>query len=252
MSDSPPGDERRLYGDLSWTWPIISPPEHYVNEAEAAQTIIREHSKIPPETLLHLGCGGGHLDLTLKKHFEVTGVDVSESMLILARRLNSGITYICGDMRAIRLDRMFDAVTIFDSIDYMLTTADLKAAFTTAFAHLLPGGVFLTYAEETAERFRQNRTRCTTQSTRDVDITFIENAYDPDRTDTTFENTFVYLIRRGGKLEIETDRHLSGLFPFQTWLDLLRDVGFQVVTVEPKGPRSAEEDYPWFVCVKPL
>lgn len=233
-------------------WPIISPPEHYVDEAEAAQTIIREHSKIPPKTLLHLGCGGGHLDLTLKEHFEVTGVDVSESMLILARRPNPGITYIRGDMRAIRLDRMFDAVTIFDSIDYMLTTADLKAAFATAFAHLRPGGVFLTYAEETAKRFQQNRTRSTTRSRSDVDITFVENAYDPGRTDTTFENTFVYMIRRGGRLEIETDQHLSGLFPFQTWLDLLREVGFQVTTVEPEGPRSEEEDYPWFVSVKPL
>ena len=28
-----PPDERRLYHDLAWTWPIVSPPERYVREA---------------------------------------------------------------------------------------------------------------------------------------------------------------------------------------------------------------------------
>jgi hypothetical protein len=27
-------DERRLYSDLAWTWPIISPVEDYIEETE--------------------------------------------------------------------------------------------------------------------------------------------------------------------------------------------------------------------------
>lgn len=248
MATAGSSDQQRLYDDLAWTWPIISPPADYVPEAERARELIQGHLRTRARTLLHLGCGGGHLDFTLKRHIDVTGVDVSEAMLSLARRLNPNVSYVAGDMRTVRLGRTFDAAAVFDSIDYMLTLEDLRAAFETAHAHLEVGGVFLTYAEQTTERFRQNETRVTSRSADGVDITFIENAFDPDPGDWTFENTFVYLIRRGGRLDIETDRHLSGLFPFQTWIDLLEETGFEVTTVG--SDPGDEEKIPWFVCVK--
>jgi hypothetical protein len=59
-----------------------------------------------------------------------------------------------------------------------------------------------------------------------------------------YESTFVWLIRRAGKLEIETDHHLGGIFPLQSWLDLLREVGFEVTLLET--PFEA----PMFACAK--
>ena len=211
MQEFSPNKERRLYSDLAWVWPIISPPEDYIEETEQLCKIIREHSQLEVKKLLNLGCGGGHNDCTPKKHFRVTGVDTSEAMLELARRLNPEVTYSVGDMRTMRLVKLFDAVAIFDSVNYMLTVADLQAAFVTAYKYLKPGGVFLTLVEETPEHFQQNRTQCTTHSRGDIEITFIENAYDPDTKDTTYEVTFVYLIRRGGRIDIETDRHVCGI-----------------------------------------
>ena len=243
-----PTDQRRMYADLAWTWPIISPPEDYIEEAEELHRILQAHAHIQVNTLLDLGCGGGHNDMTLKRHVEVTGVDLSERMLALARRLNPEVRYRVGDMRTMRLGETFDAVLIADSIDYMLTVDDLRAGFTTAFVHLNSGGVFCTYAEETREHFQQNRTRCSTHTKDDVQITLIEHAYDPDPADTTYEMTFVYLIRREGELQIEADRHLGGIFGLQDWLDLLNDVGFEVEQTEFE---EAGEGIPTFVCVKP-
>jgi len=240
-------DQRRLYDDLAWTWPIISAKEHYVHEAETFVAALRAHARREVKTLLHLGCGGGHLDYTLKAHLAVTGVDLSEAMLSLARQLNPEATYLAGDVRTVRLGRTFDAVMVADSIDYMLTEEDLRAAFATAFAHLKPGGAFCTYAEETADSFQQNRTRCSIRSYGDVEIVFVENAYDPNPADTTYENVFVYLIRRGGRLQIETDRHLGGLFPVATWVRLLGEAGFQVTQLA----FDDEESMPWFSGVKP-
>ena len=240
-------DQRRLYDDLAWTWPIISDKDNYVHEAETFITVLRTYARREVKTLLHLGCGGGHLDYTLKTHLAVTGIDVSEAMLSLARRLNPEVTYLAGDMRTVRLDLTFDAVMIADSIDYMLTEDDLRAAFATAFAHLKPGGAFCTYAEETAGRFQQNRTRCSVRSQGDIEIVFIENAYDPNPADTTYENVFVYLIRRDGRLQIETDHHLGGLFPVASWLRLLGETGFEVTQLE----FDDEESIPMFVGVKP-
>lgn len=250
MPASSSNNQWRLYGDLAWTWPIISPPQHYIEETEEFCRVIREHSQIEVRTLLDLGCGGGHNDGTLKKHFEVTGIDVSAAMLALARRLNPEVAYSLGDMRTIRLGKTFDAVTIFDSISYMLTVADLRAAFVTAFEHLKPGGVLLTYVEEIPERFQQNRTRCATHAQGDIEITFIENCYDPDPTDTTYETTFVYLIRRGGGLEIETDRHRCGIFKLETWHSLLSEVGFEARQMDFREPGKDREDFPLLLGIK--
>ena len=240
-------DQRRLYGDLAWTWPIVSAPETYVEESERFRALIRQHSQIEAETLLNLGCGGGHNDYTLKKHFRLTGVDVSEDMLGLARRRNPEVAYLSGDMRSVRLGEKFDAVVIFDSVSYMLTEEDLRAAFETAFVHVKPGGVFLTYQEIIPQAFKQNRVKHQVGADGDVEIVFIENSYDPDPSDSTIEATFVYLIRRGGTLQIETDRHLCGMFETQTWLALLRETGFDVREVPGKTP----EDVTTFACVKP-
>jgi SAM-dependent methyltransferase len=246
-------DSRRLYGDLAWTWSIISPPEDYVEETELFSKVIKEHSKIEAKTLLHLGCGGGHNDRTFKKHFRVTGVDISDDMLRLARKLNPEVIYHQGDMRTIRLAECFDAVAILDSIAYMSTVDDLRRAFITAYDHLKSGGILLTYVEKFAEYFKQNKTKCSPHSQDDVEIAFIENSYDPDFTDTSYESTFIYLIRRKGELEIHSDRHLCGIFKLETWLDLLREVGFEVKQMKFEHPTFTEGEYcPILVCSKPL
>ena len=248
----PSTNQQRLYHDLAWIWPIISPPQHYMEETEYFCKTIRQHSRIEVKTVLHLGCGGGHNDHYLQRHFAVTGVDTSEAMLGLAGQLNPQATYSLGDMRSVRLDNTFDAVVILDSVAYMLTVDDLQAAFTTAFKHLRPGGVLLVAPDFTKEGFQHNRTSCSAHSKADTQITFLEDNYDPDPTDTTYETTFVYLIRRGGALEIETDHHLCGIFPSRTWRRLLKRSGFEVKQSEFKATDTEPGTYPLFIGIKPL
>ncbi len=245
-------DQKRLYGDLSWTWPIISPPQEYREESERIKKIILKYSKIRVKTLLNLGCGGGHVDSVLKKYFTITGVDVSKNMLTLAKNLNPQVTYLYGDMRRIRLKKTFDAVLIHDSINYMLTKRELKAAFKTAFVHLKPGGILCTFVEE-YDKLKQNRVHFSTHKKGNIEITFIEHYYDSNPRDTTYEATFIYLIRRNKKLTIYTDRHLGGIFKLSTWLKALREVGFKVKVSKfthsqfPKG-----KFFPELICLKPL
>ena len=245
-------NQQRLYHDLAWVWPIISPPQHYMEETEYFCKVIREHSHIEVKTILHLGCGGGHNDHYLQRHFAVTGVDTSEAMLGLAGQLNPQVTYLLGDMRSVRLKKTFDSVALLDSVCYMLTTNDLVAAFTTAFEHLKPGGVLLTTPDFTKERFQQSKTSCRICCKAHIEIMFLENNYDPDPTDTTYESTFVYLIRREGALEIETDRHLCGIFPSRTWRRLLKRSGFEVKQSEFKATGTEPRTYPLFIGIKPL
>ena len=182
----------------------------------------------------------------------MTGVDISDSMLSLARQLNPEVNYLTGDMRSVRLGQLFDAVTIFDSIGYMCTPESLKAAFMTAFSHIRPGGVFYTEIEEWREKFVQNKTYHSIHQRDDIEITFIQNYYDPNPDDNSYEGNFIYMIRRSGDLSIESDCHLLGLFEFDLWPRLLREIGFEVNQVKSQIKDPFGDYVPSFVCVKPI
>lgn len=241
-----PTKQWRLYTDLVWTWPIISPWEDYVEETETFIREVKSVSTIQVQTILNLGCGGGHNDRTLNKNFQVTGLDLSEGMLDLARNLNPMCTYLHGDMRTVRLGKEFDAVVVFDSLAHMLSEQDLKAAFETAFTHLRPGGTFCTYREFAPERFVQNKTSTGEYQNRGVEIVLIENDYDPDPHDSTFESTMIYLIRSKSDLKIESQKGLLGLFPLETWIRLLTEVGFELLKSEQDS-----NGCDFFLCLKP-
>lgn len=218
--------KEKLYSNLAWIWPIMSPPEDYIEEADHFITLVDKYAQIPVTTVLNLGCGGGHIDMTLKKRFKITGVDKSEAMLELARKLNPEANYIAGDMRTARLGRLFDAVVVHDAISYMLTQEDLMEVFKTAYAHLKPGGLFITVVEETPEHFQQNRVAAYTRSRDQVEITSIEHFYDPNRNDSIYDYTLIYLIRQNGDLQVEVDYHTCGVFPLFLWKDLMQQAGF--------------------------
>jgi SAM-dependent methyltransferase len=245
-------DSRRLYHDLSWIWPIVSPPEDYIEETEFFSRVIKEKAEIDVKSLLHLGCGGGRNDFTFQKLFDVTGVDISEEMLEMAKKLNPSSEYIHGDMRTIRMGRTFDSIAALDSVNYMKNEEELSQLFQTAYEYLNPGGVFLTVVEESSERFKQNRTISSTHSYGGKQITFIENSFDPDPDDDHFEMTFIYLVREKGDLEIFTDSHIWGLFKIETWRRLLKQAGFSVQELKFEHSTFLDDEFlPMFVCLKP-
>ena len=239
-----------MYEDLSWTWPIISPPAEYAGEAGEFWRFLRAGARGPVREVLHLGCGGGHVDSRLKRYVRITGVDLSSAMLRLARRLNPEVTYRRGDMRSARLNRTFDGAMISDAVAYMTSARDLARAFATAFRHLRPGGSFVTYAEHARELFEPGWAATIRGRRGDTEVVFVENRYDPNPEDTTFEATFLYLIRRGGRMSVETDLHVLGLFPATVWRRTLRGVGFEVIHAGP-DPRTPKDLTPWFVGRKP-
>jgi SAM-dependent methyltransferase len=215
------------YNDLAWTERILASPEEYAEEAELYVRRIGERAATPPKSLLHLGCGAGGHDFSFKKHFSVTGVDISEGMLEVARERNPEIRYVHGDMRDVRLGERFDAVIIPDSIGYMTTEDDLRAAIETANAHLHPGGVLLVTAT-IKDEFRNNNF-VYTGSRGDVEIVVFENNYVPPSNPAIYEATVFYLVRRGDVRETYTECHTLGLFPMETWLRLFENAGFDTV-----------------------
>lgn len=236
-------DQPRLYHELSYLWPIISPPQEYAEEAESWRRVLKDRLGRTRRDILELGSGGGHLLSHLTNDFQATAVDLSPPMLHLSRQLNPNVQHHLGDMRTVRLDRTFDAVLIHDAVGHMLTEADLRAAFTTARHHLRPGGLLLVAPEWVKEQFEGpklflwKRTGKRAQSGRDlrISVTIQEYVHDPDHTDSQTESIYSYMIQSEGGVAIEGDVHLNGLFPGSTWTRMLAETGFRAERVELPG-----------------
>jgi len=218
----------RLYDDLAWLMPLISPPEDYAEEAARWRDVLRETLGDGRHHLLELGAGGGHNLSHLTADFAATAVDISPAMRDLCRQLNPDVECLPGDMRTVRLNRTFAAVLIHDAVSYMLTEADLAAAFRTAAVHLAPGGVLITAPDRVAETFRPPEVDTVSRETESSFVSYVEYTWDPDPADTTVETLMLYLIRRPDGLQVELDRHATGLFPRATWRRLLAVAGFEV------------------------
>ena len=242
----------RLYDDLAWLWPIWGSAEEYADYCNHVARLMREHAQIPVNSLLNIGCGGGKNVFNLKRHYDVTGLDLSSRMLELAKDLNPECEFVQGDMRTFFLQQMFDAVLVDDAVSYMASRVDLRATFEAAWRHLCPGGVMVVCPDDTKETFVQNQTVVTPavgkRNPADVEVVFVENSYDPDPDDDHYEETIVYLIREGGKLRVETDRHILGLFALDVWRETLAEVGFRI---HEETYVERDKEYVMFSCLKP-
>lgn len=213
------------YTSLAWTERILSPPEDMREEAQVYIDAVKMNFDGGARTMLHLGCGAGGHDFHFRDHFEITGVDLCEEMLVMARGLNPEVRYFQGDMRSVRLDRKFDAVVVPDSIMYMTTIEDVKKVLGTAALHLVPGGVFLAVVHP-KEAFRNNNF-VYSGSDRETEVTVFENNHVV--SDSTYEAVMVYLIRRGGDLQILHDVHTLGLFSHSEWMGAFDGSGLFMV-----------------------
>lgn len=218
----------KLYDELAAWWPLLSAPSDYVEEANFFKSVLASSGLPASPSLLELGCGGGNNALHLKSLFaDVVLTDLSPAMLEVSRGLNPECEHVPGDMRSVRLDRVFDAVFVHDAVDYMITHDDLKRAMETAFAHCKPGGVAMFVPDHVRETFAPS----TEHGGEDGDgraLRYIEWTYDPDDSDTMCTVEYAYLLRQGdAPARVEHEQHVFGLFPRADWLRLLGEVGFE-------------------------
>jgi SAM-dependent methyltransferase len=227
----------KMYSSLAPWWPILSLPADYAEEADSFLAMI-ERSPGERETLLELGSGGGNLASHMKAHFDVTLSDISPDMLAVSRRLNPELEHIEGDMRSLRLNRLFDLVLIHDAIAYCATRQDLAAALQTAAVHCRPGGTVLLAPDYVKETFEPGTDWGGHDAEDGRAIRYLEWSWDPDPADETIEVTYTIVIRESdGRMRAELDQHHEGLFAEATWIELLGQVRLSPVVVPDKWGR---------------
>lgn len=234
----------RFYGELAKWWPLVSPPDDYVEEAAYLATQL-ELASIPVREVLELASGGGHNAVHLKDRFAMTLVDLSDEMLAVSRDLNPECRHVQGDMRTVRLETSFDAVLLYDGVDYMTTLDDLQQTVDTAFAHCRAGGVAVIVPDHTRETYSGTSTGHDGHDGADGRaVRLLEWTWDPDPTDTSLCVEYSFLLREAdGVVRSIHETHEVGFFSREEWLGVLRRAGFDAElaieeTTEDRAPRD--------------
>lgn len=240
----------RLYTDLAPWWHLLSAPADYAAAAAFYWEALRTACSSPPRALLELGSGGGNNASFLKHRCQLTLVDLSPRMLDQSRAINPECEHLSGDMRSVRLGRVFDAVFIHDAISHMLTEADLERAIRSAFVHCRPGGVALFAPDYVRETFRSS----TSHGGHDGEgrgMRYLEWTRDPDPDATSYRVDLACLLRdESGAIRVESDQLQLGVFPRADWLKIIRGVGFEPVII-PFGQGDGGPGSDVFLGLKP-
>lgn len=231
-----------FYGELAAWWPLISPVDDYADEALEVLRLVRER-RPHARTLLELGSGGGHLAHHLRGDFELHLTDLSEPMLERSRALHPGAPHTLGDMRALELGQTFDVVLAHDALSYMLTEADLRAVFDTAWRHLAPGGLAAFLPDDVEETFEPGAAEVSGGDGPDGRAARLLEWAEARGPSGTVPVHYAFLLREAdGRVRSAYERHEVGLFSQATWERLLAERGFTVEVVrertdDPRTPR---------------
>jgi len=124
----------KVFSKYAEYYDIIYADKDYEKECDFLEEIFRKYSRFKPKVILDGGCGtGGHAIPLAKRGYEVTGIDLSEEMINIAKEKASksgvNIDFNVMDLRELRLNKKFDAcVLIFAVIDYLTDCKDLLKA----------------------------------------------------------------------------------------------------------------------------
>lgn len=236
-----------LYSELTSWYRLIDPPSDHLDEGTAYEEAFARAIAGGAGTLLELGSGGGHNALYLKRRFRCTLTDLSQQMLALSRELNPECEHLQGDMRSLRLNRVFDAVVAHDAVVYMTSEEDLLAAARTAFVHTRPGGAAIFAPDHLRDTFRESTELIQGEDGQRA-LRGLAWTWDPDPGDDTHLVEYAFLLRDGKQMKAVHDRHVEGLFADATWRRLLTTAGFVVEKItRAVGDGYAEEI---FLCRK--
>lgn len=237
---------------------IFSSRQDFKKESDFITKVVKKFKKSKGNSLLNVGCGTGTHDKFLKKYFDVTGIDLNKKMLELAKKKNPELIYKIEDMKSFSFNRRFDVITALTGVmSYNYFYKELKKTLTNLYSHLEKGGILVfnwaVVKEVAFEKGKiKNFVKVDTFSMKDLDCVVIDNAYDPNRNDTTMETHLIFLIRKNrGPLKVIVDKHLIGLFELKKVRKILRVIEFKHHLYENDfSGKKYKTLGPIFVCLK--
>ncbi|TDL34479.1 class I SAM-dependent methyltransferase [Jeotgalibacillus sp. S-D1] len=210
--------------------------------------------------LMDVGCGTGEWTLKIAQEgFEVTGIDLSDSMLAVAsnkaQEAGVAIEFFQQDMAEASGFEAFDIITIFcDSLNYLETEDEVKSTFHHMHKLLNPGGLFLFDIHSIYKMDTLFIDQSFTYD--DGEVAYIWNSFSGDHPySVEHELSFFVLEDEERDSYIRFDElHKQRTYTIQTYKALLEETGFTVegITADfsPSLSPSDESERIFFTCRK--
>jgi SAM-dependent methyltransferase len=220
--------KRALYSQLAEYYDRIYWWKDYNQEVDFLVKVFKR-CDVRGREILEVACGtGNHSKILAARGYKVTGVDISDDVLRIARmKVKGRAKFIRGDMRDLDavVDEVYDAaVCLFSAISYNITIADLKRTIQGLYDHLREPGAVVFDTHFTKKGF--------------IDGHRGEDIFDDGRVmgarlgvskrqGDIGQISFSYLIKDGTKtIVLRNDVHRLGLFDPEDFLRTMREVGF--------------------------
>jgi ubiquinone/menaquinone biosynthesis C-methylase UbiE len=196
----------------------------YGSESRFLESLARRLVRSRGRAWLDVACGTGRHLSFLRRHYSVTGVDLSREMLRLARRRLPRTRLVLGDMRSFRLDETFDVIScLYSAIAHLRTERDLEATFVNLARHLKPGGVVIVEPWIDPADFRQGFVHLLTHRT--PSVTVVRMAFSSRRGRRSAVHYHYLIGRPGRRVEHFEDVDIGLLVPRRRLLKLMGDSG---------------------------
>lgn len=135
-----------MYNDFAYLYDELINDVDYKKWVDYYFKIFQRYG-LNPQLGLDLGCGTGNMTTELcRRGMEMTGVDLSEDMLMVAREKSEGmdILYLNQDMCSFELYGTVDfIISSLDCMNYITDKRDLLKVMKLANNYLNPGGLFI-------------------------------------------------------------------------------------------------------------
>lgn len=137
-----------IFQDYAYYYNLLYADKNYKNEAMQIDSLLKKYGK-GIKKIINFGCGTGKHDLELiQLGYECKGIDLSHSMIEIAKENAEKMGYKSKfeehDIRDYRTCEKFDAVvSLFHVMSYQNQNSDIIKAFLSARTVLEKGGLFL-------------------------------------------------------------------------------------------------------------
>ena len=194
--------------------------------------------------VLDVGCGTGTLSLALSEiGYEVTGLDLSEDMLVVASEKAPHIEFIHRDMRELEGLSNFDGVLItVDSLNYLKTEDDVTTTISGANTALLTGG-YLIFDVHTQHKMLKTFADYLYVEN-DDDLTYIWHIEPGDAPLSVVHELTIFAQNETGNYTKTIEHHYQRTFELEQYEQWLITAGFEVVA------QLGDEDRQLFVAQK--
>lgn len=214
-------DDRAELYDKIYAW------KAYEAEAGRLRQLLLNAGIDEGARVLEVACGSGPHMHHLVDTFEMTGTDLNEPMLALARERLPDVDFFASDMAELRVDEPFDALLcLFSAIGYMHGIERLTEAARAFAAALRPGGVVVLEPWLSRDMFVDGTPSLYTWEDDDLKLARASVVHAEGRKSVL---EFHWMVaRRGQAVERFTERHELWMFNRSEYLDAFRDAGFEM------------------------